>query len=82
MSTDAELVRAALDAATFTDAQQLQHRLATALGGRFPRPLGDRWNNHGLMGQAGSFDLKLIEQLTNMQDAVLERLAMRRYGTR
>lgn len=78
--TPAEIVHRALAAATVVDVQQLQQQLTAALGGRHERPLGDRWNNHGLMGQSGSFDLKLIEQLTNMQDAVLERLALHRFG--
>lgn len=81
MSAAAEIVKAALDAATVADADRVQNLLVTALGARHPRPLGDKWNNHGLMSTSGSFDLKLIENITNMQDAVLERYALRRWGT-
>ena len=33
------------------------------------------------MGASGSYDLKLIEPPTNMQDAVIERLARLKFGT-
>lgn len=75
----ATLVATALSAATLEQAEHVHSLLGDALGGDETRPLGDRWNNHGLMGQSGSFDLKLIEQLTNMQDSVLERHALKRF---
>ncbi len=81
MPVAAQIVQAALAAATVHDADQVQSLLQEALGGRHQRPLGDKWNNHGLMSTSGSFDLKLIENVTNMQDAVLERYALSRHGT-
>ncbi len=80
MSNADQLVRAALAATTLDDAIRLQNQLAAAIGAEYMRPLADRWNNHGLMGQAGTFDHKLVEQVTNMQDAVLERLALVKFG--
>ncbi len=80
MPDAAQIVQAALAAATVTDAAYVQDLLAEALGARHQRPLGDKWNNHGLMSTSGSFDLKLIENVTNMQDAVLERYALVRHG--
>lgn len=80
MSDAGQLVRAALAATTLDDATRLQNQLAAAIGAEYKRPLADRWNNHGLMGQAGTFDHKLVEQVTNMQDAVLERFALVKFG--
>ncbi len=79
MPTASQIVQAALAAATLTDADHVQDLLAASLGARHERPLGDKWNNHGLMSTSGSFDLKLIENVTNMQDAVLERYALQRH---
>jgi hypothetical protein len=81
MTAPADIVHAALEAKTEFDANHVQTLLTTALGARHERPVGDKWNNHGLMSTSGSFDLKLIENVTNMQDAVLERHALLRYGT-
>jgi hypothetical protein len=78
---NAVLVAAALDAATVTDADVVQEMIARSIGARYKRPVGDKVNNHGLMGSSGSYDLKLIELVTNMQDAVIERLALARWGT-
>ncbi|MEV6303674.1 hypothetical protein AB0M02_29985 [Actinoplanes sp. NPDC051861] len=80
MITPAQIVNAALDAATVQDAMNVQSMLRVALGGEEYRPLADTWNNHGLMGSSGSYDYKLIELVTNMQDAVLELLALQEYG--
>lgn len=66
--------------ATATDATNLQQMIGAAFGATHKRPVGDKWNNHGLMSTAGSFDYKLIENVTNMQDAVIERHALRKYG--
>jgi hypothetical protein len=55
--------------------------IAAAIGATYPRPLGDKPNNGGLIKAAGgSYDHKVIENLTNMQDAVLERAAVGRFG--
>lgn len=81
MATHAtRLVHAALSAGTTKDALAVQAMIADQFGARHPRPLGETWNNHGLMGAAGSFDIKLIEHVTNMQDAVTERFALQKHG--
>ena len=54
--------------------------LAAAVGHRYERPVGDKVNNFGLMTTSGSYDFKLIENVTNMQDALLERAAVERFG--
>lgn len=77
--SSATLIHAALDAATVTDAKAVQDLIARSIGTRYKRPVGDKVNNHGLMGSSGSYDLKLIELVTNMQDAVIERLALTRW---
>jgi hypothetical protein len=76
-----EIVKAALDAVTFEDAQKVQSMIARAIGAEYWRPLGDKPNNGGLLkGAGGSYDHKLIENVTNMQDAVLERAAGERFA--
>lgn len=76
-----ELVQAALAATTFEDAMELQHALASLIDGWYWRPLGDKWNNSGtLAGAGGSFDHKIIENVTNMQDAVIERVALAKFA--
>lgn len=75
-----EIVRSALAASTPNEARAVQSMLASTIGASHERPIGDKWNNHGLMGSAGSFDIKLIEAITNMQDAVIERKALARWG--
>ncbi|MFC0681779.1 hypothetical protein ACFFGH_28440 [Lysobacter korlensis] len=76
------IVEAALGANDVESAMKVQDMIAADVGGRYERPLGDRWQNLGLLGSGGSFDLKLIEQVTNMQDAVLERLALKTWDAR
>ena len=76
------IISAALRATTPEAATEVQSLITSAIGAEFPRPVGDKWNNHGLMGAAGSFDLKMIEPVTNMQDAVVERLAIAKWGSR
>lgn len=76
-----EIVRAALAATTVEAALDVQSKIKLSLGEAFYRPLGEIWSNHGLMTSSGSsYDLKLMELVTNMQDAVLERLALQRFG--
>jgi hypothetical protein len=79
-ASDRQLVTAALAAATAQDARAVQKLIESSFGAYHPRPVGDRPNNHGLMGASGSYDLKLIELVTNMQDGVLERYALRKWG--
>lgn len=81
MTTETEIIAAALAAATPAQTANVQGMIAAAVGGEYARPVGDKWNNHGLMGASGSYDLKLIEPPTNMQDAVIERLARAKFGS-
>lgn len=75
-----EIIRRALEARTIHDAQAAQAAIKEAVGAEYQRPIGDRWNNMSLMSHGGSFDHKLIENVTNMQDAILEREAKKKFG--
>jgi hypothetical protein len=75
-----EIIEAALCARTLGEATRVDDLIAEAVGTRFDRAVGDRVNNHGLLATAGSYDFKLIENITNMQDALLEREAASRFG--
>ncbi|GCB49029.1 hypothetical protein [Streptomyces sp. NL15-2K] len=77
-----QIVHAALNAATVADAEAVQSLVAQSFTDEHRRPVGDKWNNFGLMGSSGSYDLKLIELVTNMQDSVIERFALQQYGSR
>jgi hypothetical protein len=81
-NTASQIVQAALQAKTAEEAADLQSSIAMALGGERFRPLGDRWGNFGILASGADYDLKLVELITNMQDAVIERAALRRYGSR
>lgn len=76
------IVQAALNAKTGEDAFGLQEMIAMDLGQQNFRPLGDRWGNFGLLASGADYDLKLVELITNMQDAVIERAALATYGSR
>lgn len=77
-----EIVAAAITAKTVADAVNVQSMIKVAFGSTNYRPLGVIWSNHGLMASSGSsYDLKMIELVTNMQDSVLERLALRKFGS-
>ena len=76
------IISSALDASTPEQAAAVHQLITQQTGGEHKRPIGDKWNNHGLMGASGSFDLKLIEPVTNMQDAVIERKAIAKWGSR
>lgn len=78
--TGKDLIVAALEAKTLTDAETLQQMTEDAVGARHERPLADMPNNQGLASTQGSFDHKILENVTNMQDAVLERAALAKYG--
>lgn len=80
MSTGGEIIEAALAARTVDDAKKVDELIAAEVGHRFERPVGDKVNNFGLITTSGSYDFKLIENVTNMQDALLERAAAERYG--
>ncbi|MEU0333285.1 hypothetical protein [Streptomyces sp. NPDC006193] len=77
-----QIVRAALNAVTLADAEAVQGLIAQSFAAEHRRPVGDKWNNFGLMGSSGSYDLKLIELVTNMQDSVIERFALQQFGSR
>jgi hypothetical protein len=81
MSAAREIIKRALSTRTVADAHELDDLIVATLGQRFERPIGDRVNNFGLVTTSGSYDYKLIENVTNMQDALLERAAAHRYGT-
>lgn len=80
MSTAARIIKAALAARTVREAEAVQDMIAMDVGHRYERPLGDRPSNFGLISTGGSYDHKLIENVTNMHDALLERYAARRFG--
>ena len=80
-TTSRTVVQAALDASSVDDAIRLQEMLVENIGHEYFRPVGDKYGNGGLMGAAGSYDEKLIELVTNMQDGVMERLAKLRFGS-
>ena len=79
MSEASNIIRAALAARTVADAKHVNDLVANEVGARFYRPIGDRVNNFGLMTTSGSYDYKLVENVTNMQDALLERAAASRF---
>jgi hypothetical protein len=74
-----EIIRAALSIRTTADAEHVDQLLAKN-GAPFYRPIGDRVNNFGLITTSASYDFTLIENVTNMQDALLERAAAARFG--
>jgi hypothetical protein len=74
------IVAAALTATSAEQVDELMARLR-ADGCANDRPVGDRWGNRALFTAAGgSYDHKLIELVTNMQDAVVLRAAIERDG--
>lgn len=77
-----EIIRAAIEAKTLGEAVAVNEMIVKAVGQRYVRPLADRWNNQGLISFGGSFDHKALEPVTNMQDAVIELEALRKFGTR
>jgi hypothetical protein len=81
-NTEHGVVAQALAASTNAAAEAVQQAIVDAIGARHERPVGDRWNNQGMLTASGSsFDHKLLEVVTNMQDAVIERLALQRFGS-
>ena len=82
-ATNRTIVEKALAARTVDDAAAVQQIIAEAIGARHQRPLGDTWNNQGILtGSGSSYDHKALEVVTNMQDAVLELHAIQTYGSR
>ena len=78
----AAIVQAALEAKTPEEAAELQALIAMDFGAEHYRPLGDKASNYGTMASAADYDLKLVEAVTNMQDAIVERAALVKYGSR
>ncbi|WP_420637785.1 hypothetical protein [Candidatus Poriferisocius sp.] len=77
------IVEQALAARTVEEAEAVQKLIADTIGATHKRPLGDRWNNQGfLTGSGSSYDHKVLETVTNMQDAVLELLVLQKLGSR
>jgi hypothetical protein len=80
-SSDRQIIAAALNARTLDDAIGVSKLIEASVGGRHTRPVGDRINNFGLMASSGSYEYKALEPVTNEQDAVLERLAVSKWGS-
>lgn len=75
-----EIIRAALTATTAEEALAVNQMIREDVGAEYQRPVGDRFNNYGMMASSGSYEYKALEPVTNQQDAVLERLAAARFG--
>jgi hypothetical protein len=83
VKTNAAIVQKALAVRTEAEAKDLCALIERAVGHRYTRPVGDKGNNVGILTASGSsYDHKILELVTNMQDAVLERLAVKKYGDR
>lgn len=76
------IIEKAIQARTLEQAEEVENLIEAEVGDRYQRPIGDRWNNFGVIaGGGGSYDHKIIENVTNMQDAVLERAAISEFGS-
>lgn len=74
------LVERAVAVRSLEDALAAERAIIEFVGDEYRRPLGDVWNNFGLVSHAGDFDNKVIEAVTNAQDAILEREAAKRFA--
>jgi len=81
MTAARKILKAAVTARSQHHAAALQELIADDIGARHQRPVGDRWNNIGHLTRPGSADHKLLELVTNAQDAVLELRAGQRFGS-
>lgn len=81
MTAVRKIIEAAVAARSEQDAAAVQKLIAADIGARNQRPVGDRWNNLGHLTRPGSADHKLIELVTNAQDAVMELHAAKRFGS-
>jgi hypothetical protein len=79
-TSERAIIEAAINAATYDDAVAVADQIVAHLGARHQRPVGDRYNNYGLMASSGSYEYKALEPVTNMDDAVIERLAAGKWG--
>lgn len=76
-----KIIGSALKARTLDQARGVQALISGEVGGRYERPVADRWGNGALLKASGaSYDLKVIELVTNMQDAVLELETLVKYS--
>ena len=76
----AEIIERALSARTPDDALGVQNLIERRVGASYQRPLGDRWSNRSHLTRVGNTDHKLLELVTNSQDAVLELFALQRFS--
>jgi hypothetical protein len=74
------IIDSALKAVTYEDAIAVAGLIEKDIGARYQRPIGDRFNNYGLMASSGSYEYKALEPVTNEQDGLLERLAVGKWG--
>lgn len=82
-SSQGTIITKAIEAKTFDQAVEVTALIEEDVGARYTRPVGDRWNNYGIMaGSGGSYEYKALEPVTNMQDAVLELLAADKFTER
>lgn len=79
-SIEHKIIEKALAATTHDEAVEVGRLIESHIGARHQRPVGDRYNNYGLMASSGSYEYKALEPVTNQQDAVLERLAAAKFG--
>lgn len=75
----AEIVREAVETHRSLEASRVNSHIQELVGGRYERFISDTVNNHGPMSTPGSYDLKTLELVTNMHDAILERLALEKF---
>jgi len=75
------IVEKALEARTVEEADGVAELIFADIGEEYERPIGDRTNTLGLLSSQGSFDHKLLELVINGQDAVIELLALQRFGS-
>lgn len=78
-SIEHTIIDSALKASTYKEARAVADLIEKHIGHRYQRPVGDRFNNYGLMASSGSYEYKALEPVTNSQDAVLERHAAARW---
>ena len=79
-SSERKIITSASKAVTHEDAVAVAEMIERYVGARHQRPVGDRFNNYGLMASSGSYEYKALEPITNAQDAVLERWAAGKWG--
>lgn len=82
MSTARDIIHAAIQARTVEQAEAVATAIIDDIGEHHERPVADRPNTLGLLStSSGSYEHRLLELNTNAHDAVLERFALRRFGS-